>query len=257
MKINVWSVSLQNPHIYVIIIGSEILNGRRKDKHMPFVTESLKTKGYVPFCIEIIKDDSALIESSFRRVQSDAHAMLFCFGGIGSTPDDLTRAIAAKVFTDKPLVRHKQFENDIIERFREAAFPNRIEMSDLPKNAALLHNPVNNMSGFYLEKRYFFVPGFPEMAHPMVEEAIRRFLPENSTLHRQSFIAKCSEERFIKLMKTIPDDVECSSLPMFVDEKANVEISVASYNKDHTNDNFKRFLEYMDSEQIPYEVRDR
>ncbi len=244
-------------HIYVVIIGSEILNGRRQDKHAAFIKQALSAKGHLPFCIEIIKDDSALIESSFRRVMSDEKAVMFCFGGIGSTPDDLTRAIAAKIFTSKPLVRHKKFENDIVERFGEAAFPNRIEMSDLPENAELLHNPVNNMSGFYLEKRYFFVPGFPEMAHPMVKEAIRRFLPENSTLYRQSFLAKCSEERFIKLMKTIPNDVECSSLPMFVDEKANVEISIASYDKDLTSDYFKQFLEYMDNEQIPYEVHER
>jgi len=244
-------------HIYIVIIGSEILNGRRQDRHAAFVKQALSAKGHLPFCIEIIKDDSALIESSFRRVKADDKAMMFCFGGIGSTPDDLTRAIAAKVFTAKPLVRHKQFENDIIERFGKAAFPNRIEMADLPEHAELLHNPVNNMSGFYLEKRYFFVPGFPEMAHPMVEEAIRRFLPEKSMLYRQSFVAKCSEERFIKLMKTIPDDVECSSLPMFVDEKANVEISVASYDKDLTNDYFKQFIKYMDSEQISYKVSER
>ena len=244
-------------HIYVVIIGSEILNGRRQDKHAAFIKQALSTKGHLPFCIEVIKDDSALIESSFRRVMSDEKAVMFCFGGIGSTPDDLTRAIAAKVFTSKPLMRHKKFENDIEERFGEAAFPNRIEMSDLPKNAELLHNPVNNMSGFYLEKRYFFVPGFPEMAHPMVEEAIRRFLPKNSTLYRQSFVAKCSEERFIKLMKTMPDDVECSSLPMFVHEKANVEISIASYVKDNTSDYFQLFLEYMNREHIVYEVRER
>lgn len=245
---------MHNPHIYVIIIGSEILNGRRQDRHMPFVTEALKTKGHVPFCIEIIKDDSSLIESSFRRVHSDAHAMLLCFGGIGSTPDDLTRAVAAKVFTDKPLVRHQQFEKDIIERFGEAAFPNRIEMSDLPEHAQLLHNPVNNMSGFYLEQRYFFVPGFPEMAHPMIKEAIKRFLPENSAVYRKSFMARCSEERFIMLMKQMPETVECSSLPVFVNTKANAEISLASHDEALTARCFQKFLDFMDEEHIVYEV---
>jgi len=245
---------MHNPHIYVIIIGSEILNGRRQDKHMPFVKEVLKERGHLPFCIEIIKDDSSLIESSFRRVKADEKAMLFCFGGIGSTPDDLTREIAAKVFTNRPLVRHKQFEKDIIARFGEAAFPNRIEMSDLPEHAQLLHNPVNNMSGFYLQERYFFVPGFPEMAHPMIKEAIERFLPENTPVYRKSFMAHCSEERFITLMKQMPESVECSSLPLFVNTKPHVEISLASHDEKLTARCFQQFLDFMDKEYIVYKV---
>jgi len=245
---------MQDPHIYAIIIGSEILNGRRRDKHIDFIRLVLSERGYVPYCIEIITDDKRLIESSFRRVKTDEKAMLFCFGGIGSTPDDLTRAVAAEVFTQKPLVRHSVFEQDIIERFGEKAFPNRIEMSDLPEDAGLLKNPVNNMSGFYLNERYFFVPGFPEMAHPMVKEAIERFLPQNAAQYRKSFLARCSEERFIELMKQTPSDIECSSLPMFVDAKANVEISIASYNEQIVVRFFETFISFLDAEKIDYEV---
>ena len=222
---------MNQPHIYAVIIGSEILNGRRVDKHFDFVKKALSARGYSLYCVEIIKDDKALIKSSFERILADEKSMLFCFGGIGSTPDDLTRAIAADVFTSKPLVRHEQFEKDIIERFSDGAFPHRVHMSDLPQGASLLKNPVNNMSGFYLDDRYFFTPGFPEMAHPMVEEAIERFLPLNGPLYRHTLLARCSEERFISMMKTIPEEVECSSLPMFVDDKANVEMSVASYDE--------------------------
>ncbi len=242
-------------HIYAIIIGSEILNGRRTDKHFDFIKHALAKRGYSLYCVEIIKDDKALISSSFQRVLADEKSMLFCFGGIGSTPDDLTRAIAADVFTNKPLVRHKQFARDVIARFGEASFPNRIEMSDLPEGASLLKNPVNNMSGFYLDDRFFFTPGFPEMAHTMVEEAITRFLPQNRALYRQTFLAKCSEERFIALMKAIPKDVECSSLPMFVNEKANVEMSVASYDEQLTQTYFQRFIDFMQENDIAFEVQ--
>jgi len=246
---------MQDVHLYVIIIGSEILNGRRKDKHADFITRTLSERGYVPYCIEIITDDQALIKSSFKRVLDDDSAILFSFGGIGSTPDDLTRAIAAEVFTSKEVVRHKTFEKDIIERFGESAFPNRIEMADLPEGAGLLKNPVNNMSGFYLQERYFFVPGFPEMAHPMVNEAIERFLPQNDIQHRKSFLARCSEERFIALMKQAPNNVECSSLPMFVDEKANVEISVASYDAQAGDAYFSLFIDFLETNHIDYEVK--
>ena len=246
---------MSQPHIYVIIIGSEILNGRRKDRHFDFIKEALTRQGHTPYAVSIIKDDKHLITRSFELVLDDDKSMLFCFGGIGSTPDDLTRAIAAEVFTAKPLVRHKQFEKDIIERFGEGAFPNRIEMADLPEGAELLHNPVNNMSGFSLEQRFFFTPGFPEMAHSMVEAAIEQYLPENKRLYRNSFLALCSEERFIALMKEAPEGVECSSLPMFVDGRPNVEISVASYDEALTESYFRRFIDYMQESDIDYEIK--
>lgn len=246
---------MQDPHIYAVIIGSEILNGRRVDKHFDFVKDALSARGYTLYCVEIIKDDEALIKSSFERVLADKKSMLFCFGGIGSTPDDLTRAIAAEVFTSKPLVRHEQFEKDVIERFGEGAFPHRINMSDLPQGSSLLKNPVNNMSGFFLDDRFFFTPGFPEMAHPMVEEAIERFLPPNRPLYRHTLLARCSEERFIAIMNTIPEEVECSSLPMFVNEKANVEMSVASYDEEMSKLYFSKFITFLQENNIDFEVK--
>ncbi len=247
---------MSEPHIYAIIIGSEILNGRRMDRHFDFIKKVLSARGYSLYCVEIIKDDKALIKSSFKRVLADKKSMLFCFGGIGSTPDDLTRAIAADVFTSKPLVRHKRFEQDIVARFGEGAFPNRIHMSDLPEGSLLLKNPVNNMSGFYLKERFFFTPGFPEMAHPMVEEAVARFLPQNRPLFRKTFLARCSEERFIEIMQSVPSEVECSSLPLFVNEKPNVEMSIASYDEQMSESYFNIFIGFLEENAISYEVKE-
>ncbi len=243
-------------HIYAVIIGSEILNGRRVDKHFDFLKKALSNRGYTLFSVAIIKDDAALIKNTFSLVRSDENSMLFSFGGIGSTPDDLTRAIAADVFRSKPPVRHAQFEKDIIERFGEGAFPNRIHMADLPEGATLLKNPVNNMSGFCLDERHFFMPGFPEMAHPMVEEAIARYLPQNRTLFRNTLLARCSEERMIGIMKRMPEEVECSSLPMFVDGEPNVEMSVAAYDEALCRDSFKLFVDFLDENKIAYEVKE-
>jgi molybdopterin-biosynthesis enzyme MoeA-like protein len=245
---------INNPHIYAVIIGSEILNGRRRDKHFDYLREALARQGHTLYCVEIIKDDKALIKSSFERVRADEHAMLFCFGGIGATPDDLTRPIAAEVFRTSPLLRHAKFESDIIDYFGDGAYPNRIHMADLPEGAELLKNPVNNMSGFYLDERYFFMPGFPEMSHPMVEEAIERFLRQGSTLYRKSLLADCSEEKLIAIMKKVPSHVECSSLPRFVNNRANVEMSVASNDEEEALLYFNMFIDFLKSKGIGYEV---
>lgn len=245
---------IDNPHIYAVIIGSEILNGRRTDKHFDFLRVTLADKGHTLYCVEIIKDSNALIKSSFERIKSDEKSVLFCFGGIGATPDDLTRPIAAEVFRGTPLLRHTKFEKDIIEHFGDGAYPNRIHMADLPEGAGLLKNPVNNMSGFHLDERYFFMPGFPEMSHPMVEEAITRFLPQSSRLYRKSLLAECSEEKLIGIMKKIPPEIECSSLPRFVNNRPTVEMSVASYYEEEVLFYFEMFIDFLKSNSIDYEV---
>lgn len=245
---------MQTYHFYAVIIGTEILNGRRTDSHFDFLVTALAERGYTLYAASVIKDDPLLIEETYRMIKRDKNAVMFSFGGIGSTPDDLTRAIAAEVFTGKPLVRHTTFERDIIERFGDDAYPHRIHMSELPEGSRLLKNPVNNMSGFYLEKRYFFVPGFPEMAHPMIHEALNRFFPQNRPLFRKTLMAQTSENTLIDIMKSVPETVELSSLPILKENRAMVELSIASYDEGLSGHWFDAFTTFLKEKRIEYRV---
>ena len=244
-------------NFYVVIIGTEILNNRREDKHFKFVQAELAKYSHEIFASFIIKDEKELIRKTYELIKSDPHAILFSFGGIGSTPDDLTREIAAEIFTSHPLVRHKKFESDIIERFGEEAYPHRIHMSDLPKDASLLQNPINNMSGFSLENRYFFVPGFPNMAHPMIANAIEKYFATSKEKFRLTLIAHTSENTLIHIMKLVPSDVELSSLPMFVNNKAMVELSLSGYEKTQVDHFFSLFEKELEALGITYSFIDQ
>ncbi len=245
---------METPHFYAVIIGTEILNGRRTDKHFPFLQETLRKNGHTLFASFIVKDDPGLIERIFETVKADPHAVMFSFGGIGSTPDDLTRAVAARVFTAKPLERHKRFENDILERFGSEAYPHRIHMADLPEGASLLKNPVNNMSGFALQERYFFVPGFPEMAHPMIRDVLNRLFPPKSNACRRTLVAQTSENTLIDVMKQMPGTVEFSSLPILRDGRPSVEISVAGDDAADVEESFSLFTRFLDRSGITYRI---
>lgn len=247
---------METPHFYAVIIGSEILNGRRDDKHFVYVRDALRRRGHTLFSSFTIKDDPILIRNTFSMIKSDTQAVMFSFGGIGSTPDDLTRQIASDVFGDGKLYPHPKFSNDIIERFGDTAYPHRIHMAELPKNAGLLHNVINNMSGFTLEDRYFFMPGFPEMSHPMVEEALERFYPKSEALFRHTLIAQTSENTLIEVMEQMEDSIDFSSLPMINGGNPIVEISVASFNYESCTRNFQLFIDALDEKAIPYEVID-
>ncbi len=155
--------------IGVLVIGDEILSGRRQDRHLAAVTERLAARGLVVDWAQFLPDREITIVDLLRRSRADG-ATVFCFGGIGATPDDLTRACAATVF-DQPLVRHPEAVALIEAQFGQAAYPKRILMADLPEGAELVPNPVNQVPGFALG-RHFFLPGFPEMAHAMLDHIL-------------------------------------------------------------------------------------
>ena len=241
-------------NFYALIIGTEILNARREDKHFKFVRDELQKYGYELFASFIVKDDVQLITNTYEMIKKDKDAVLFSFGGIGSTPDDLTRAIASDVFICKPLVRHKTFEQDIINKFGENAYPHRIHMSDLPENSDLIFNPINNMSGFSLENRYFFVPGFPVMAHPMIADIISKLCSLHVEKFRQTLLAQTSENTLIDIMHKIPSHVELSSLPIFKDNKANVELSLGGYEEKEVSKYFELFTNELEEKNIKYHI---
>jgi molybdopterin-biosynthesis enzyme MoeA-like protein len=245
---------MKTPHFYAVIIGSEILNGRREDKHFTFIRDALLRRGHLLFSTFIIKDDIELIHSIFTLIKNDPKGVLFSFGGIGSTPDDLTRQIASDVFDDGILAPHVKFASDIVERFGDSAFPHRITMANLPKKSELLHNVINNMSGFTLENRYFFMPGFPEMSHPMVEEALERFYPLAEITYRMTLIAQTSENTLIEVMEKLDSRVDFSSLPMMNNGTPTVEISIASPDKTLCNNNFNLFIADLTMKSIFFEV---
>lgn len=241
-------------NFYAVIIGTEILNGRRVDKHFEFLKNELAKYGHELFASFIIKDDKELIKSCYRLIQADQNAVMFSFGGIGSTPDDLTREIAAEIFTSKPLYAHEKFTQDILDRFGEEAYPYRIHMAELPQNAELLFNPVNNMSGFSLQQRFYFVPGFPQMAHPMISSVIETAFSEVKEKFRCTLLAQTSENTLISLMLKVPDTIELSSLPIFSDNKASVELSLSGTDKRSVEKEFEIFCKELENKNIQYKL---
>lgn len=245
---------IKEPNIYAVIIGSEILNRRRDDKHFDYLSNALQKKGFTLFASFIIKDDKTLIENTYSLIKNDPNAMMFSFGGIGATPDDLTRQLSANIFSDGKLYRHAQFEKDIIKRLGERAYPHPITMSDLPKDANLLFNPINNMSGFHLQERFFFMPGFPEMAQPMIEEILAKYIPEPIMVYTKGFIAQCGEGKIQQLMFDLPKEVELSSLPMMNNGNPTVEFCLTSTDEDLIMKHIKVFTDFLDKIEVEYRL---
>ena len=224
--------------IFAVIIGTEILNARREDKHFKFLRDELLKRGYTLDGCFIIKDDKELMKKTFSMIKSIPNSKMFCFGGIGSTPDDFTREVSSEVFSDG-MEFNEEFKAKIIEKFSDKAYPARVYMSYLPKGAKLLkNNPINGMYGYYIDDRYFFTPGFPDMAHPMVLEALDKFFPSKQIKQRYSILVYEKEGEFVDIMQKIPKDIEFSSLPKL---DYTCEISIAG-------DDAKKWIEFFKKE---------
>lgn len=162
----------------LVIVGDEILSGKRADKHLPKVIEMLSERGLHLSWAEIVGDDPARITALLARTMASGDIVFSC-GGIGATPDDHTRQCAAAAL-GVPLVLHPEGRLLIQERIRDTAREagieadlespdnlQRLKMAEFPQGASLIPNPYNKIPGFTVG-RHHFVPGFPVMAAPMI-----------------------------------------------------------------------------------------
>ncbi|WP_424686049.1 MAG: competence/damage-inducible protein A [Halarcobacter ebronensis] len=248
---------IKKPNFYSVIIGTELLNGRRKDAHFAFLNEQLLKRGWTHKASFVIEDDTKLMENIYNLIKADKNSVMFSYGGIGATPDDYTRQIAAKVFREGEMEYNEKAQELIINQFGDEAYPHRIEMGNLPINAKLLKNVVNNVAGFYLDDRFFFTPGFPSMSQAMVIEALDKHYSKNELVkYRKTLTAFCGENDLISLMKELPSKIELSSLPKIIDDKRQVVLSLSSLEQTLLDNSFQEFIDFCEEKNIKYILED-
>ncbi len=152
--------------IGLLIIGDEIISGKRQDRHFPKAIEIAGTRGlsvtwsmYLPDEPQTITD---VLQSTMARDD-----VVFSFGGIGATPDDHTRQCAARA-AGVELALHPEAKREIEAQFGADAYPRRIEMGVFPEGSRIIPNAYNRIPGFSMG-RHHFLPGFPSMARTMME----------------------------------------------------------------------------------------
>lgn len=163
----------------LIVVGDEILSGKRQDKHFSKVVALLAARGMQLTWAEFVGDERERIAATLRRTFAGEDVVFSC-GGIGATPDDHTRQAAAAAL-GLPLALHPEgkglVEQRILQAAREAGKEvdlsapenlQRLKMAEFPAGATLIPNPYNGIPGFTVA-RHHFVPGFPVMAWPMIE----------------------------------------------------------------------------------------
>ena len=147
-----------------LIIGDEILTGKRQDKHLGKLIELLAERGLELSWARIVGDEPQLLTQTLRESFASGD-IVFSFGGIGATPDDRTRDCAAAAL-GLPTEVHPEGLRIIEGRFGKDLPASRRRLVEFPRGASLIPNPVNQVPGFSIRDHHF-TPGFPSMAWPM------------------------------------------------------------------------------------------
>jgi molybdopterin-biosynthesis enzyme MoeA-like protein len=220
----------------LIIIGDEILSGKRVDKHLPRVIELLGARGLQLAHADYVGDDPGRITATLARAFASGEVVFSC-GGIGATPDDHTRQCAARALGVE-LALHPQAADLIRERMqdvaREQGVPydpdrpdnvHRLNMGVFPVGAHIIPNPYNKIAGFSCASpagsgAVHFVPGFPVMAWPMIEWVLethyRHLFRPSAWLEQSVIVYGAMEATLTPLMQAVEathPDVRVFSLP--------------------------------------------
>lgn len=222
--------ALESRPLGTLIIGDEILTGKRQDKHLPHVIETLARRGLTLDFANYLGDDRARLTAVLQETFA-SEAIVFSFGGIGATPDDHTRQAAAAAL-GVPLERHPEALAGIEQQFGEAAYPHRVLMAEFPRGATIVPNPVNRVAAFSIRDHHFF-PGFPQMAWPMLDWVLATHYPDllrERPVERSLVVHDVGESQLLPLMNENVaryPRVKLFSLPAFVvDGKRRLELGV-------------------------------
>ena len=213
-----------------IIIGDEILSGKRQDKHLSKVIATLKARGLELAYAHYLGDEPERIVATLKQTLATDH-IVFSFGGIGATPDDYTRQCAAAAL-GVALNAHPEAMAAMAAKPNFEMTPNRIKMAEFPIGATIIPNPYNQIAAFSCGDHHF-LPGFPEMAWQMMDWVLDTKYQQH--FNRVAFaeeiivIREAGESNLIDAMNRIVSDyptIKLSSLPQHLPGGRIIELSI-------------------------------
>jgi len=222
--------------IGLLIIGDEVLSGKRQDKHLAQANNLLQPRGLSVHWVKIVGDEPEFLTQTLKDSFA-TDTVVFSFGGIGATPDDRTRQCAALAL-DLPIERHPEAVTEIEDQFGDDAYPQRIHMAEYPKGAEIIPNFYNRVPGFSIQNHHF-MPGFPMMAQPMMEWVLNHYYSEfyqSPTIEKGIKIYNGQESDWVEFMQAF--EIQFPMLRLFslpsihADETRTIDLGIEGLEAD-------------------------
>jgi nicotinamide-nucleotide amidase len=216
----------EQPSAAVLTIGNELVSGDVENTNGRWLATRLERLGVGVHLIAAVPDDVERI-ASFVRANAPAADFLIVTGGLGGTPDDVTREAIAAAF-DLPQTELRDVAAELRARFRSD--PDYVtRWAHLPLGARPLDNPLGGAPGFVIANVYV-LPGLPAEMEAM-------FRTIEGELHGESPIVswrrryRTTESRIVGVLEAMGElhpGVLVGSYPRFDAAGSEVEIVVKS-----------------------------
>ena len=164
--------------IAIVVVGDEILQGRRREANAAWIAEQLFTMGARLREVRIVSDEPDSLVQAIAELRRPGRAVIST-GGLGPTRDDRSRSEAARSF-GRRLLRSEEALAQVAARYArfgrpldEAAYA----QADIPEGARLVTNPAGSAPCFTLEAddgfRLTCLPGVPREVRAVFEDSLR------------------------------------------------------------------------------------
>jgi len=210
----------------IVTIGNELLSGDTVNTNAAWLAQQLEELGVAVTLMASLPDEVDRI-AAFVRAEAERADLVLVTGGLGGTPDDVTREAMAAAF-ESP----QDEVVDLAERLR-SRFPANPEYAarwaNLPGGARPLENPLGGAPGFVVGNVYV-LPGLPAEMKAMFETLGSELRTEQPiTSWRRTY--ETTEARIVGVLEAMGDrypGVLVGSYPKFHVEGATVEVVVKS-----------------------------
>lgn len=193
-----WEVRVAT-RVGIVILGDEVLKGETREANLAFMLPLLNEWGADTVLCAILPDDIKTVVRHLRAYREEVD-LLILTGGIGPTPDDITRDAVAEV-AGVPLVLNDEARAALESRPFKGGDPRyRMLMAHVPEGAALIPNPLSGAPGFHIQRMAVF-PGIPRLLQAMFPWV--RPLVAGARKTRIALFSMAPESSYAGIMKEI------------------------------------------------------
>ncbi len=205
---------MQSTRVGVVILGDEVLKAEIREANLGYMIPLLNEWGAKVVLCAILPDDISTVVRHLKHYKEETD-LLILTGGIGPTPDDITRDAVARV-AGVPLVLDPEAARTLEARYpsRGELNPYRMLMAHVPQGAELIPNPVSAAPGFFVDGMAAF-PGVPVILHGMFDWVRDRI--DGKRQARVTLYSDAPESRYAGIMEELMSafrDVGIGSYPM-------------------------------------------
>lgn len=210
----------------IISVGDELLAGVVVNSNASYIGKKLTELGYEVRWISTVGDDEIELTDALKRAY-DRASLVVLTGGLGPTPDDITKRVVSKFF-DSEIVFRKDVLTKVEEHFRKMGrkmAPINRDLAEVPEKAELIENEIGSAMGFVFTKEdrnFFVLPGVPSEMRRMMEKSVHpRFSNRGEERVLQSVVLRTAgilESDLYQKIRDFPErfsNVRISFLPRF------------------------------------------